>query len=73
MLKRSDWLIIQEKAAKGMYLKDIAAELGVYPKSVGRDQKSAVIEHRIGKTVRFDGRFLDLARHYGFGPRACRP
>jgi len=37
------------------------------------NQKSAVIEHRVGNAVRFNGRFLDLAGHYGFTPRACRP
>jgi len=37
------------------------------------NQKSAVIEHRIGDAVRFNARFLDLAGHYGFRPRACRP
>lgn len=37
------------------------------------NQKTAVIEHRIGKSVRYHPRFLDLAGHYGFQPRACRP
>jgi transposase len=36
-------------------------------------QKSTVIEHRIGKQVRFNPRFIDLAGHYGFTARACRP
>ena len=36
MLKREDYLMIQEKVAKGVYLKDIAAELGVHPKTVRR-------------------------------------
>jgi len=35
--------------------------------------KAAVIQHRIGESVRFNERFLDLAGHYGFSPRACRP
>lgn len=35
--------------------------------------KALVIEHRIGAHVRFNARFLDLAAHYGFAPRACRP
>jgi transposase len=37
------------------------------------NQKTAVIEHRIGEAIRFNARFLDLAGHYGFRPRACRP
>jgi hypothetical protein len=37
------------------------------------NQKSAVIEHRIGGQVRFNPRFLDFAGHYGFVPKACRP
>ena len=35
--------------------------------------KSCVITHRIGERVVFNKRFLDLADHYGFVPRACRP
>jgi len=37
------------------------------------NQKALVIAHRIGDQVRFHDRFLDLADHYGFRPRACRP
>jgi len=37
------------------------------------NQKSAVIAHRVGAAVQFNPRFLDLAGHYGFVPRACRP
>lgn len=37
------------------------------------NQKTAVLEHRIGGKPRFSERFLDLAAHYGFTPRACRP
>lgn len=37
------------------------------------NQKSTVIYHRIRDSVRFNDRFLDLAGHYGFVPRACRP
>jgi len=36
MLKREDWMMIQEKRTKGVYVKDIAAELGVHPKTVSR-------------------------------------
>ena len=37
------------------------------------NQKTAVISHRHGGRVVFNSRFLDLAGHYGFTPRACRP
>lgn len=37
------------------------------------NQKSAVIGHRVGVAVQFHPRFVDLAGHYGFIPRACRP
>jgi hypothetical protein len=32
-----------------------------------------VIANRIGDRVQFHERFVDLAGHYGFTPRACRP
>jgi len=37
------------------------------------NQKSAVIHHRIGQTVKFNERFIDFAGYYGFIPKACRP
>lgn len=37
------------------------------------NQKAAVLEHHNGEAPRFTPRFLDLAGHYGFTPRACRP
>ena len=37
------------------------------------NQKTAVIKHRIGEAVQYNTRFVDLAGHYGFVPRACRP
>jgi len=38
------------------------------------NQKAAVLEPKVGQTpARFNARFLDLADHYGFTPRACRP
>jgi hypothetical protein len=37
------------------------------------NQKALVIKHRIGDRVQFNERFVDLAGHYGFAPRACRP
>lgn len=47
---------------------------GGVPREVLVDnQKAAVIEHRAGQPPRFNERFLDLAGHYGFTPRACRP
>lgn len=37
------------------------------------NQKAAVLEHSVGGPARFHPRFVDLAGHYGFVPRACRP
>jgi transposase len=37
------------------------------------NQKAAVLAHPRGGPVRFHPRFVDLADHYGFVPRACRP
>jgi transposase len=37
------------------------------------NQKAAVLAHRRGGAVQFHPRFVDLAGHYGFRPRACRP
>ena len=37
------------------------------------NQKTEVISHRIGAAVEYNPRFLELAAHYGFQPRACRP
>jgi transposase len=37
------------------------------------NQKAAVLVHRRRGAVEFHPRFLDLAGHYGFTPRACRP
>jgi len=36
MLKREDYLMIQQKYQHGVYIKDIAGELGVHPKTVSR-------------------------------------
>lgn len=36
------------------------------------NQRAAVLKHENGRVV-FNPRFLDLAGHYGFQPRACRP
>lgn len=45
---------------------------GVSAEVLVDNQKAAVLEHR-ADGVRFNPRFLDLAGHYGFTPRACRP
>jgi transposase len=37
------------------------------------NQKAAVLEHPAAGPARFHPRFVDLAGHYGFVPRACRP
>jgi len=37
------------------------------------NQKAAVLDHPRGGLARFHPRFVDLAGHYGFVPRACRP
>jgi transposase len=37
------------------------------------NQKAAVLAHPRGGPVQFHPRFVDLAGHYGFMPRACRP
>ena len=37
------------------------------------NQKTAVVEHKSGNKPRFNERFLDLAAHYAFTPRAFRP
>src|SRR5690606_2716876 len=47
---------------------------GGVPREVLVDnQKSAVLLHRPGEELRFNEGFLQLAGHYGFAPRACRP
>lgn len=35
--------------------------------------KALVLSHRVGDTVAFNPRFLDLCAHYAVRPRACRP
>ncbi|MFN8177677.1 MAG: IS21 family transposase [bacterium] len=37
------------------------------------NQKTAVLSHRPGELPKFHERFLDLAGHYAFAPRACKP
>ena len=46
---------------------------GVTDEVLVDNQKSMVIAHRVGEGVEYHEAFLDLAGHYGFRPRACRP
>lgn len=47
--------------------------LGGVPQEVLVDnQKATVLLHQ-GDKLRFNERFVDLAEHYGFTPRACQP
>ncbi len=39
MLNKEDWMYINTERDKGVYIKDIAAELGVDPKTVSRALK----------------------------------
>jgi hypothetical protein len=39
VLRRRDWLMIQERIRQGVYIKDVAAELGVHPRTVSRALK----------------------------------
>jgi transposase len=45
---------------------------GVSAEVLVDNQKCAVLEHR-ADGPRFNARFLDVAGHYGFTPRACKP
>lgn len=45
---------------------------GVAAEVLVDNQRAAVLARSAGE-VRFNPRFLDLAGHYGFTPRACRP
>lgn len=46
---------------------------GVTEEVLVDNQKVAVLSHRPQEGPRFQERFLDLAGHYGFTPKACRP
>lgn len=37
------------------------------------NQKAAVISHSKEGNIRFNRRFIDMAEHYGFTPKACKP
>jgi transposase len=46
---------------------------GVASEVLVDNQKSAVLQASNSGSPRFNERFVDLANHYGFTPRACRP
>jgi transposase len=46
---------------------------GVTEEVLVDNQKSAVLKHPSGGAPYFNGRFVDLAGHYGFVPKACQP
>lgn len=46
---------------------------GVTKEVLVDNQKSAVLQASKTGSPRFNERFVDLANHYGFTPRACRP
>jgi transposase len=46
---------------------------GVTEEVLVDNQKTAVLDNRPGQAPTFNPRFLDLAGHYGFQPRACQP
>lgn len=46
---------------------------GVTEEVLVDNQKATVLEHRTGSKAVFNERFLDMAGHYGFTPRACKP
>ena len=46
---------------------------GVTAEVLVDNQKTEVISHRRGAAVEFNPRFLEVAGHYGFKPRACKP
>ena len=57
MLKRGDYLMIEHKHDDGVYIKDIAEELGVHPKTVSRALKRGSAPP--GKRPRARGSILD--------------
>lgn len=46
---------------------------GVTTEVLVDNQKSAVLQASNSGSPKFNERFVDLAKHYGFTPRACRP
>jgi transposase len=57
MLSKEDWIVIEAQRRKGVYLKDIAAEVGVHPKTVRRALKRGGVP--AGKPGRPRGSKLD--------------
>ena len=56
MLKKEDFAVIQVLARRGVYHKDIAAELGVHPKTVSRalQRDTAPTPHRVRRGSKLD-------------------
>jgi transposase len=56
MLKKEDFTVIKALARRGVYHKDIAAELGVHPKTVSRalQRDTAPTPHRVRRTSKLD-------------------
>lgn len=49
------------------------ADWGGAPRTILYDNLKSVVLERYGDNVRFQPRFLELAAHYHFAPRPCRP
>jgi hypothetical protein len=49
------------------------AHLGGVPRYLLYDNLRSAVLERLGEAVRFNPRLLELAAHYHFAPRACRP
>jgi transposase len=49
------------------------ADLGGVPRYILYDNLRSAVVERHGDAVRFNPRLLELASHYHFAPRACRP
>lgn len=49
------------------------ASLGGVPRYLLYDNLRSAVSQRHGEAVRFNPRLLELAAHYHFAPRACRP
>lgn len=47
--------------------------VGVTEEVLVDNQKATVLAHQNGHPAHFNERFLDMAGHYGFTPRACQP
>jgi hypothetical protein len=51
MLKQEDYIVIRTLKKRGVYTKDIAAELGVHPRTVSRALSAPVLAHRRGAAL----------------------